>query len=320
MKAKFLLLVMLIMFGMQGFSEVQDDEIFPTSDAIWVIHLYYYEGGQFIYGLQGDTIINEKIYQRLYLLNDSTLNIDSGDIYVAGIRQADKKVWVQPADKKDGTQFEEFLMYDFSQTEDARIDFGKRPLMGLYNFCPTFECVDTASLNNSVKGSIYSDIPMGSVIYVSYDDSGSGDEWVYGIGSLRGGLYYFPPRFLSGEGGEILGSELICMKKGNEVKYLKEGCCSCFKTQYNSVNSDEIEKNNISVIYDATSHKLDISSEEIMRFPLLFELITINGNILQKEIITEEKNSVAINQPLSGVYLYRISGSNVNQNGKLLIK
>jgi hypothetical protein len=89
---KYILLFITVLFSSNTiYSQTEDEKVFPESDAIWVIHLYKgYESNQYIYGVSGDTIINEKKYSKLYLLNDSTLTIDAEDIYVAGIRQVDQ--------------------------------------------------------------------------------------------------------------------------------------------------------------------------------------------------------------------------------------
>jgi len=104
-------------------------QVFPESDAIWSIKSDdllvggdIYKGGVWYYGLSGDTIIGDKSYNKFYLLNDTTLNIDSKDIYVGGFRQEGKKVWFRPNSNFFSLSYEddppypdETILYDFSK-------------------------------------------------------------------------------------------------------------------------------------------------------------------------------------------------------------
>jgi len=53
-------------------TKAQEENVFPTNNAIWNI---YIEGDRYIYGLKGDTIINDTLYNKLYLLNDTILKL-----------------------------------------------------------------------------------------------------------------------------------------------------------------------------------------------------------------------------------------------------
>jgi len=317
-----LLLIMLVALFINA-KQSHASEVFPTSDAIWVIHLYNHDGGrQYVYGLSGDTLINEKTYQKLYLLNDTTLTIDSEDIYVAGIRQtAGKQVWIQPTDKKDGSKFEEYLMYDFSKEVGDEIIIGKRPLwlINNINLEPTFENIDPEEigiLDVKVRNIEVFDEYIYMYIYspVHYSD----EIWLEGVGSLTGLFFFTPLRFPSGAGNPS-GAQLICMKKGDSVKYLAEDCTSCFKEDiYLSITSNEIN-DNISISYISVKKTVEIKFNEGNCLSE-FSLMTIDGKRIISDIITDTNTSINVNNFPKGIYLYTLVGDHITQSGKLIIK
>ncbi|WP_163318167.1 T9SS type A sorting domain-containing protein [Dysgonomonas sp. 520] len=269
-------------------------------------------GQQFVYGLSGDTIMNELTYQKLYLLNDTTLNIDRGDVFVAGIRQVDKKVLVQPADKKDGSKFEEFLMYDFSKNVGDTIYFDNRPYMGYGNFCSTFECVD----KNDIRGMVGILMSIFENVYDIAPWTGSGDLWMPMIGSIRGGLFFSYRGFFSGPGGSE-GCELICMKEKNNVKYMKEGCTSCFETPTASIENNNIE-NQLKVAYKQKDKIIKIIFSEFVP-GLDFVLFTANGEVVNTFALADSLTNINVHSLSAGLYLYKIAGKNRYQSGKLII-
>ncbi|WP_163318168.1 T9SS type A sorting domain-containing protein [Dysgonomonas sp. 520] len=317
MKEKKLLLTIVALLAWWNVKSMQAQDVFPTSDAIWVIHKYIEKNEQIIYGLSGDTIINEQTYKKLYLLNDTTLNIDEGDIFVAGIRQADKRVWVQPADKKDGSKFDEFLMYDFSKSVDEEINFGKKPpMMGWPpNNCFSFECVSTNIYNTT--GVVYSVEKNNDnvFLYIDTENSIGLDIWIEGIGSL-GGLFFHPLQFPSGFGSPI-GYQLICMKEKNHVKYMKEGCTSCFETPTASIENNNIE-NQLKVAYKQKDKIIKIIFSEFVP-GLDFVLFTANGEVVNTFALADSQTNINVHSLSAGLYLYKITGKNRYQSGKLII-
>ena len=317
MRTKFLLLLLLAN-ALFFINMTLAQDVFPTANAIWSINSYSDEG-EWIYGLSGDTIINDLTYQKLYLLNDTILTIDKDDIYVCGIRQSSKKVYVLPADKKNGEKFEEFLMYDFSKKEGELIEFGKRPLMGDMYYYSTFEIVDI-SLLFEIKGEIYwEDISQyGRMFYVNI--SSNIDRWIEGIGSLSG-LFFLPgvAPTLKNRGNTALytNDRLICMKHNDEIKYLDPYCESCFP----SYTTNSIKKEKIMpfvIIYDFKEKCIKIKSEDI-KSSLVFNVFSIDGKNIFSKRITDVSTSIPVTL-LNGVYIYKITGNGLTQSGKIIVK
>lgn len=116
----------LVLFGsLSAFSQTYHP--FPTDSAIWSVEEVAYSYGDppdlfndcitKHYGLAGDTVIDHKVYSKLYGNNlpsdypfeDTAFNLQTAD-YVAAVREDfTKKVWIrEPNDTSD------ILYYDFS--------------------------------------------------------------------------------------------------------------------------------------------------------------------------------------------------------------
>ncbi len=181
-------------------------EVFPTEDAVWVIEVetqaerswanpetglwydIYYT--YYTYYLEGDTIMNDKKYSKLYV-KDIQNNIDYG--YVGGIRVEGEKVYIDPVDfdyetlnyvtggrariffgveEDEEGVFDEFCLYDFSlNEEDEFITVSIAEGIGT-PYCTPFEF----------------NIDWGSYIQ---------EEWIKGIGS-KFGLWYDRIAYMTG--------------------------------------------------------------------------------------------------------------------------
>lgn len=327
---------LLIIFALFTFLLCRAEEkVFPTSDAIWVVHHYGGEKQQLVYGLSGDTIIDAKTYQKLYMLADNTLDITDADIYVGGIRQESKKVWMLPADQTDGTAFEEFLLYNFGAEVEEAINFGKKPLMGIYggnyNFYEgtSFEDVNIDNLTN-VDGYVWrkEESEYGAKLYVEisvlYGTTASyelDDIWIQGIGSQSGLFIMKKLEHTTCGGSSLFGGDLICMKEKDEIKYLKDGCTSCFEEpfiDYRSVE-DEFAENKAKVSYNSTIKSIKIEAEEV-NVPLYFKLFSIDGNRVATYLAIDSETEIGFDKLPKGVYIYNIAGQNLSQSGKLIIE
>lgn len=315
MKTKLLPIALLALFATT--KQSQASEVFPTSDAIWVIQVYPETDHphQYVYALFGDTVINNCIYQKLYLLSDTTLIIGREDIYVAGIRQTpEKQVWIQPADKHDGTKFEEYLMYDFGKDVGEEINFGKSIRFGMVDsWGPTFDDVGQWDIIERVSRiEEISENEYGFVYYVGYPFR---EYWVEGIGSLSG-LFYIPISPVLG--GGFIGAKLICMKEHGEVKFLGEYCTSCFNESGVSIIPTNLN-NNLSVYYNSSQNCIEIESKNGY-FESEFNLMSIDGRIVLQNSIQDTYTSINVSYLPKGVYIYSLVGDNINQSGKLIIK
>lgn len=317
-----LLIALLVSFSFGIYSQESDDLVFPTSDAIWNIQHYETESlGRFIefrYGMSGDTIINDRVYNKIYLLNDTTLFIDKNDIYVGGIRQENKQVWFLVHDHDKGAIYSEsevypeYLLCDFSKEIGETI---------------TFENVLSYDMLNSYLEGNYMLDPFtmkvldieereyGKTFIVGYNNSlPSRYEWIEGIGSTAGLFWEYQNVILDFIARD---SRLACFKLGDEVIYLNNKEC---KTCFYPGEGFAISKPDAATAfayYNRTNGNINVSSEV---YPVSFELINLQG----QSVLIENVSSPLVNIPNNGqkgIYIYKIKqGNSIIQTGKLILE
>ncbi len=212
---KLVLLVLLTTSNISVYAQTTEDitlpDVFPTEDAVWVIEEEIYterswanpETGlwydiyytYYTYYLEGDTIMNDKKYSKLYV-KDIQNNIDYG--YVGGIRVEGEKVYIDPVDfdyetlnyvtggrariffgveEDEEGVFDEFCLYDFSlNEEDEFITVTFFEDMGS-PYCTPIEMYNWG--NNDIQ-----------------------EEWIKGIGS-KFGLWYDRVTTTTGMGSNV---------------------------------------------------------------------------------------------------------------------
>ena len=313
MKPKFILSVVLIcsLFKAQA-------QVFPESDAIWSIQKDYLKGEELInkvqhYGLSGDTIINGITYNKLYLLNDTTLNISSEDEYLGGFRQEGKQVWFQPSSSllyplyDDLPYSEETLLYDFSK------NVGDTIWHNAVAFSDSYWTMKD-SITASVIRSIGIDEQDRKIYYTEeLFYSGRRDRWIEGIGSVEYGLwgFMFPLPTC-----QCPAPHLNCFKQGNEVKYINNlKCNSCFCDTVANISN----KNTVSLEVISENNCIRIKGESSV-FPCELKLFSPIGQLVLEKLLQSNTEEIPINQ-LKGIYLYQVQKNReIMKTGKIIIK
>lgn len=296
---------------------------FPTSDAIWSIQENSYDP-EIYYGLTGDTIINDTTYNKLYLLNDTTLNIDENDIYIGGFRQKDQKVWFRVNVKDNFASLSslnshyceynnsfETLLYDFSKNSGDTIwqDFlmsGNYINMQKQNTLSVIS--DARNTNNQKTFQLEQYINIGSESVTPYIPIMNGfDTWIEGIGSLKG-LFWFlyePPM----SGGNAY--RLNCLKEGNEITYMDKNCTSCFK--YSTTFITDNKYSSISVLFK--KNQISIQGESTF-FPAQIKLYNVLGELKLSKTIHSDSEFIYLPEELRNVYLYQL----INKKDESMVK
>ncbi|MDH8700915.1 hypothetical protein M2138_000249 [Dysgonomonadaceae bacterium PH5-43] len=317
-------------------TEEREYKPFPKDSAIWVVQEYSYQSGkpgrpshQFMYGLVGDTIINEKKYSKLYLLNDSTLNIDHNDFYVGGFREENQKVWFLVHDSRGiGNPYglpytDEYILYDFSKEKGDRFtrnnvlyykcnDYG----LSVYDYVGMIEegygVIDTEVLN--VEYTLY-----GKELHVRHYESNAINHnviWIEGIGSNTGlfwEIYSFPICY-------IPYFKLACFKQGDEVIYNDNefGDCFCDGKPPKGQSVSDIEIPSITILPNKNNSTINIISGKV---PLSFEILNLQGQTALQENILYHPQSISYQGLSKGIYIYKISDNKqVIQTGKLVLE
>jgi hypothetical protein len=223
MKTKLLLFFTII--SANAFSQ----SVFPESDAIWNVLSSYYYLGNLYYGLKGDTVIEEKTYQKLYLLDSPNLSNIRDEFYFGAFYQADKKVWFRT--KMENGNEEDFLLYDFSKNVGDTIHHGYFKIEHAYSFVPNeYEWITI--INNIEENQGTKIFFVTSGYYYKFDFGGEDWEmndvqWIEGIGGDYGLFYTIFEIPLCDCPAE--NRVLACLKENEVVKYLNTDYCSdCF--------------------------------------------------------------------------------------------
>ncbi len=291
-------------------------EIFPTSDAIWNVQHFVNSSllNEWIYGLSGDTIINDTTYQKLYLLNDSTLNIDSEDIYLGGFRQEDKKVWFRLGIVNEDESFdEEFLLYDFSKNiGDTIVHNDQYSIVTAagekhYNIgCSKKKWISI------VRG--IEETPNGRIYIVG--GSQTPEYWIEGVGnttSLLGSRLNLPTD------GNNYSLKLACFKHNGEIKYLNNDLCNkCFCITNFSNTTKEVQIEGLSVTMD-DGNICQIQANQLM-LPLKFNLFDTKGQIVYSQVINSEYTEINFEKRYIGMFFFSISNRNIVKTGKISLQ
>ena len=208
MKKNIFILVVLIT------SKVFCQSNFPDSNAIWNVNYINSVGtptDEMLYGLKDDTLINDTLYNKLYMLSDTTLSNENLQDYIGCFRQEGQKVWFKPA----YWTYSDILLYDFSASVGDTV-WHNGVAYNEYNFAQhqlAYSVIQEIKTENEIK--TYS--------IIRGTDGLSGD-WYEGICSnfgLFGSIIQFP----------LVGDtyKLACFKHNDSVKYQNNLMCNkCF--------------------------------------------------------------------------------------------
>lgn len=245
---------------------------FPESDAIWNVN-YVDPGGitshEMLYGLYGDTIINDTLYHKLYSLSDTILSAATIEDFIGGIRSEGPKVWLKPENKPDPWIYPNILLYDFSAEVGDTIwhkGFTQIPNCDENCFAPdnhTYSVVTEITYQNGYK-------------IQSTRGTGPPSKWYEGIGSIFGILGSIQAYTLVGE-----SYNLACFKYNNSVKYKNNLLCEkCFCTDF---TTETREKKNmqdvVSILPNLAQNSISVTINRPYRNSKI-EILDINGRII----------------------------------------
>ena len=153
---------------------------FPDSNAIWNVKYVNSVGTStdgLLYGLKGDTLINDTLYNKLYTLSDTTFSDENLQLYIGGFRQESQKVWFKPAYWTSS----DILLYDFSASvgdtvwhKAYLILFNNSEYTHEFRSSENFDVIQDITIENGIKKYILSALKPVP------------DEWYLGIGSILG--------------------------------------------------------------------------------------------------------------------------------------
>ncbi len=260
---------------------------FPLSNTIWNIYLnniwYNTNTEMKRYAFFNDTIeINNKVYSKLYDINDTTLNCSNATYLFPFREDSSKKVYFL----YDTT---EVLIYDFSINIGDTIFYNYliQGALTPYEHFKRLDSIASVEINAQIR----------NIYYLS--GGLTGNTWIEGIGAIDGEGLFAP---VSGIClcGELLN--LACVKQNDSVLWVNNPICSrCFCNLYVSMSDNEIN-NKINIYPNPANDKLNIDIEE----KAFIEIINVQGQILETKSLVNKTNVLDISKLSSGIYTLRI--------------
>lgn len=278
---------------------------FPTSNAIWNINFINSGGsvyGGIIYGIKGDTIINDTIYNKLYTLSDTSLTDESLLNYIGGFRQTEEQVWFKPAAYNNAPNM--ILLYDFSASVGDTV---------WHNGDARYANIDYPSFSNTSFYSIVEEKgidEIGTYIY-AFNSCGPYSTWYKGIGSIEGlfGSIVKYPLLLN-------TYNLACLKHNDMVKYNNNAeCpqCFCLTSDNNIEVSNDFD--NIIIYPNPTNEKIHISDAVPQSYYAIYD---IYGKEICTGILNNNK-TIDVSNFNSGLYYIRINLKDKSSTGKFIV-
>lgn len=290
----------------------QEYQPFPTNNAIWTE--YFNTGGgkfdpyQYFALKNGDTIINEYSYHKLYYSKDT---IFTENELCGGLREEDKRIYLYAIDTIPCTYVNpifvgsEIILYDFNLQLGDTIDFDH--FRTRYPGTLRLSKIDSMLIGNNYRRVFTFGYPQNDGIIKEA-------QWVEGIGSLRG---------LVGEIGapvsNDLVSDLICYIQDNEVYYHFYRYSECFSTKTDVVQSP-LKSSKIKVIHNTSNNCIQIELDQSDYLKLI--ITGLNGNeVGEFDLIGRESLIINRDDFPHGMYFISVYNNTGHvQTMKLLIQ
>lgn len=327
MKTKIILpLVLGIIFNIKS-SIAQVYTPFPDSNAVWNVLEFCRLGSSWgdsiwnntiHYGLFGDSLINSLNYHKLYFnngLTDSTMVFSSPNtIYNGAIREDTiaKKVYYIPKDSLN-----ESLIYQFNLSLHDTITIST--IYGDNKY--VCNSIGSILINNHYRKrySIWSILTQ------------IGDNWIEGIGSINGLLYFFNNPI-----GNTIKNGLLCFYQNDTLIYQMDGSLNYWPIPTSLYNSGcyhqdlytSIPENKNSEKQDEIIFPNPITAESILKIPskisgksALIEIYDAQGKLIKK-INSVDENGIPLNASefSSGLYIFKLINNSNIYTGKFLVQ
>jgi hypothetical protein len=259
--------------------------------------------------MQGDTIINNLTYKKIYL--DTALQLNFTQVnYLCALREANNKVYYI----YKGNNYED-LLYDFTKNVGDTVTIYPLELSNLYSgssFPFPKRKIDT------IKTTIIEGVPRKTYIFNPSSSYGA-DVWYEGIGSVSGLMIPF---------SSILdvGEKLLCVSK-NDLSIYNElpientqsptPPYSCEYTIPSSTKNNTLA--NQLLIYPSYSSSLITIESRVLLNNLSIEIITSTGQVISKiSNIKGYKYNIDVSNFANGVYFLELKQDDKKYTTKVI--
>jgi hypothetical protein len=269
---------------------------FPDSNSIW--HQTFagdyntIDTSSYSYGLIGDTIINSRKYSKVYLLNDTSLNV-SGN-YLGCLREdSNKKVYYLGKEFWGMQEFtSEIQLYDFGKNVGDSIEYGiwgKKPVLS----------IDSILIGQNYRKRF-------QVLW---------DYFIEGIGStiqLLSPITDIPTKYYT-------HWDLVCFKQDDAVLYTNSTYNGCFQT-FGIKDNLGIQKTSLLISPNPFSQSAQITLYQTYH-NIALAVYDIQGKQVAQQQYTDcDKIQFSRNQLSNGLYFLKLTLDDKGvETGKVVI-
>lgn len=271
-------------------SYCQSPQTFPLSkhNPVWKQTDKYYNSiynSSRCFSLHGDTLINDNLFQKLYIVGDTMYN-DTIKTYRGAIRDEAGKIFIIYYDRELPS-----LLFDFTAKEGDTIW-----LKSVY-LCRDFERYTEYVVVNSINS-----IEINGNIHRVFNvtDGFHDDNWIEGIGN--DGEIFSPLTILTDDG--FWGSEIACFKRDEKI-YYPDSTSNCFR--YTDIVEITSEENPFLVYPNPTGSFVMIKSDSFNRI-VKVNLVNLCGSIVDTyNPGSEPEVKISLGKFSSGTYIIEIT-------------
>jgi hypothetical protein len=288
---------------------------FPTENAVWSEEYWFSSENKYSihsyerFAINGeDTLINNKVYKKLYLFYDTIFNSNTA-IYLGGIREENKKIYYLGDTVHQGKPLtdyygfnQEILLYDFS-----------------LNIGDTLPTVATTPCNFIISPTFVTEIDtvlIGNKFRKVFKFNTYGVSWAEGIGNISifgdaGLLFCIAPHPTKGD----WGNHLICFKQNDTIIYFNNNYSECMPL---NINENNVMNENIVVSPNPATNYLTIKSGIIQ--PFTFQLYNMQGTALLAGKTSNTQTELNVANLPRGLYVLKIITNNQSVAKKIVLQ
>lgn len=236
-----------------------------------------------VYGFQGDTLINNEQWFKLYSTSDSSFK--SNLVYRGLLREENNKVFYIDSLNQLET------LYDFS------LNVGDSVLFNLYGMYPEWlQVINVDSIQ--INGGYYRRLKFAEPTNQAFDKLN--ETWIEGIGSIHGPLFpNFPVKFSQEMPDSML---LTCTFSDNQQVWQNPNYRSCYVNMVLSV--DQLELFDFKIYPNPFTDIIYIENIGLQQYELT--ILNSLGQTVKRMQVNHDKQIIDLADLKAGIYLLRI--------------
>jgi hypothetical protein len=250
-----------------------------------------------VYGYQGDTLINNEQWFKLYSTNDSLFHDNL--VYHGLTRSENNRILYLDATNQLDT------LYDFSLSLGDKVLFN---LNGNYLEKIPITTIDSILIN----GEFYKRFKFAEPSIIAFDELN--EVWIEGIGSIHGPLFpNLPVKFSQEMPDSML---LTCTYSDNQKVWQNSSYSSCYINVVLGIETENIW--NFKIYPNPFSDKINLENTRTESFDLT--IMNSLGQVVREMKIASNKEIIDLSELDDGIYLLRISDKKNIRTMKLIKK